>query len=988
MLVARHAHPLDRPLAARYAMTHASMPLRQPRALVGRDREMETLGQHLTEMQAGHGSIVLIGGEAGIGKTTLVESFTRRSDVLTLTGHCYDLAATPPFGPWVELIESYPNNTGLPDLPNELVFDRDLAGISSRTALFQRLRAFIVQVSAARPLMLVLEDLHWADDASLDLLRYVARSIAGHRILLIATYRDDEITRRHPLFQSVPLLVRESGANRLPVARLGQRDLEQLTTGRYTLVPTDRDRLVAFLLRMTDGNPLYATEMLRSLEEEGRLHPDRDGWRLIDLDRTQIPSLVDQVIGARLTRLNDETQRLLDIAAVIGEDVPLDLWSTVSEADDADLASAIEDAVAAGLLVHTDGGHGVRFTHAIIREAVYQRQILLRHRPWHQRVASALIVSPQSDPDVVVHHLERANDPRLVDWLIRSGERAQHRFVWPVAGKQFDRAQEILANDPDRTGERGWLLFRIALLVRNADSPTSVARLEEAERIAVELDDRLLAQLARAHKGLVLCYGRDVRQGLTDLEAGTLALERLDEPDADRLREVTASWEFILGVQGRATLAQWLAIVGRFKQARTILEDWDETEREASADAHRAAGIIAANLGEPDLARRRFRRSRSVYEARGDRFQAGDDAFHELLDVQIPYAADQVEERRQLVRLAQALWTDPIEQAQSAWVRDSVEAVEAFLSGEWSRAAGLFSRQRDHAWFVNSQFIGWWLTLVRLRGESVNAWPVIDSALPDGPATEPGARGYAVLTSVYLVAAELALDASDLPRSHAWLEAHDQLLAWSGAVRGRAENHLVWARYYRMAGNPSAAQEHSRQALTHASDPRQPLALIAAERMLGTLACDEGHRADANLHLSAALRLADTCAAPFERALTLLELAELRMMSGDGDEARRLLVAARSICEPLGAVPTLKRLDGLEVEFAQRRHTNDLPAGLSQREAEVLRLVAQGLTDAEVAERLFIARRTVNTHLTAIYTKLGVNSRVAATRFAIEHDLA
>lgn len=976
-------------------MTHASkqprLPNRQSSMLVGRDRELDILDRRLAEMLAGHGNLVLVGGEAGIGKTTLVASFANvasKDDALVLTGQCYDLAATPPFGPWVEMIGSYPHRDGPAGPAPERVFDRELTGITSQAALFRRVLAFIVAACEAQPLVLVLEDLHWADDASLDLLRYVARGINDQRILLIATYRNDEITRRHPLFQILPVLVREADAERLQVKRFVHDDLEQLVDVRYDLADADRSALVAFLQRMSEGNPLYATELLRSLEEDQRLQREGDHWKLASLDRTQIPSLVQQVIETRLARLDHETQRLLEVAAVIGQDVPLNLWSAVSEASDADLADAIEHAVAAGLLIENDGGMSLRFTHALIREAIHERQMLLRRRPWHQRVAGALIATQHADPDAIVYHLEQANDPRLVDWLIRSGERAQQRLAWPMAARQFDRAQSLLSNDPERSAERAWLLFRIAVLVRNADQSRSLAHLDEAEQIAVTLGDPVLAHLARAHKGLVLCYGRDLRQGLIDLEAGVLALEGLDEDNRWRLRSVTADLEVILGVQGRATLAQWLANAGRFQQARVLLRDWSDAERDASADAHRAAGVIASNLGEPELARRWFRRSRAVYEARNDRTQAGDDTYHELLDFQLPYAADQLEDRRQLSRTLLGFWTNSADDAQSKWARQSIEAIECVISGEWSRAIELFGQQGEHSNFLISPFLHWRLQLARHRGETGNAWETIRRALPNGSATEPGEREHAVLASMYRVAVELALDAPDLPLSRAWLEAYDRLLAWSGAIRGRAENHLAWARYHHLAGDAASARAHAEAALDRASHPHQPLALIAANRFLGVLASDDGRTADAERHLSDALRLADACAAPFERALTLLAQAELRAVTGDVDDARRLLEATCAICEPLHAQPTLARVARLEEQLAQRQQAGDLPAGLSQREAEVLRLVATGLTDAEVAERLFIARRTVNTHLTAIYTKLGVNSRVAATRFAVEHGLA
>jgi DNA-binding CsgD family transcriptional regulator len=206
-------------------------------------------------------------------------------------------------------------------------------------------------------------------------------------------------------------------------------------------------------------------------------------------------------------------------------------------------------------------------------------------------------------------------------------------------------------------------------------------------------------------------------------------------------------------------------------------------------------------------------------------------------------------------------------------------------------------------------------------------------------------------------------------------------------VRRQADAHLLRARYHHARGNADTARQHSVQALNLASDPAQPLALLAAHRFAGQLDIESGSYTDAEQHLQQALALADACAAPFERALTLLTLAELRATTGSIDAAQALVDQTRDVCSPLGARPTLARAETLVARFAGVASQPGDAAGLTAREADVLRLVAEGLTDAEIAERLFIARRTVNTHLTSIYTKLNVSSRAAATRFAVEHGL-
>jgi DNA-binding CsgD family transcriptional regulator len=254
--------------------------------------------------------------------------------------------------------------------------------------------------------------------------------------------------------------------------------------------------------------------------------------------------------------------------------------------------------------------------------------------------------------------------------------------------------------------------------------------------------------------------------------------------------------------------------------------------------------------------------------------------------------------------------------------------------------------------------------------------------LPAGPESAPGS---AVLHDTLLLqrlSAAMALDAGELELARRWLEANDRWLAWSGSVLGRAENEIAWARLSVAASDPGTAWERVERAIGLTSEPDQPLARMDALRMRGVLAGGRGNVIAAGADLRAALDLADACAAPFERARTLVELARLDV---DGS-ARDLLGEARAICIGLHADPLLTRIASLAVG-APGEEDAARSGDLTTRELEVLRLAAEGLTDAEIGERLFISPRTASQHLRSIYGKLGIRSRSAATRYAIEHEL-
>lgn len=280
--------------------------------------------------------------------------------------------------------------------------------------------------------------------------------------------------------------------------------------------------------------------------------------------------------------------------------------------------------------------------------------------------------------------------------------------------------------------------------------------------------------------------------------------------------------------------------------------------------------------------------------------------------------------------------------------------------------------------------------LARAQGDPDLARAMLHEALPEGADTAPGeSPAFMHVPALHRLAVELALDAGDLPGARAWLDAHDRWLAWAGAILGQAEGQLGWAAYHRAAGESPLARRYAERALAHAIAPRQPLALLAAHRLLGELDTMVGCLADAAAHLDAALALADACAAPYERALTLLAIAELRAAERRPDEAAATLDRARAILEPLEARPALGRAAALAADFAaEPAAPAPFPGRLSRREAEVLRLLAAGQSNGQIAQALFLSPRTVQRHVANVYLKIGAHCRADAVAYALRHALA
>jgi DNA-binding CsgD family transcriptional regulator len=903
-----------------------------------------------------------------------------------LVGNCYDRTETPPYGPWVELLEQY---GALRDRSptRHTIATLGLTHGSSRAALFGEMRGFFVEIARERPLVILLDDVHWADAASFDLLRLVARQLASVPFLLLITYRNDEVTREHPLYRLVPMLVREALAVRIDLSTLGHDDVCALIDHAYRLPAADTSRLAAHLQERAEGNPFFVGELLRSLEGTVLLPTAAGAWKLGALERTRLPVLLRQVIDARLARLGAEAEALLAVAAIIGQVVPLALWATVSKATEETLLSFVERAVAANIMDASADGLAVRFTHALIREALYDGVLPPRRRVWHGQIGEALLAQDEApDPDAVAYHLNQAGDRRAVVWLTRAGERAQRAFAWRTAALRFGTALSLLECDDASLNERGWLRFRLALMRRFEDPGAGVVDLEEAERLGWASDDRALVAFARFHQGMLHCQGDDFRRGIGAEEAGIAMLDALSPADRARLAALETTTDPLDAQNGRGELTLALAETGRLERARTLGEHIiglpPEQTRGSRGDAYYGLGFAYAALGQPDAARRAFSRAREIFGADDYRSMVTASLFDELMAVILPYWIDQPQERQRVeTELSESFAAlDGVVDQRSA---RSARVVSSVLDGVWAEAF-----EQSSVRFMRRAIPALLAPLARHQGNAALAWSLVREGLPAGPETAPeDSAGYTLPLRTLAVA--LALDADDWDAARRWLASLDHWLDWSGSVLGQADAHLCWAAYHRAIGEHAQASARALKALAAAGAPRQPLTLLAAHRLLGELDLAAGRPIGAEAQLAAALALADACGARHERALTLLTLAEVLRVRGDVSAARAHLDTVRTLCRPMEAAVTLAQADALEARLQTRSTAppEHLPAGLTLREAEVLRLLATGLANAEIARRLSLSPRTVNAHLTTIYGKLDVTSRGAAIRFALDHDL-
>ena len=342
--------------------------------LAGREEEMADLRRLLDQALGGRGGMALIGGEPGLGKTRLAEEILEEASgrgFLALTGRCYEMEGAPPYMPLVEILqtaakvvppevfrEALGDAAGevarlLPELGRlfaDIPVPVDMPPEQARRYLLNSLRDFFDRTSRRRPLILLLDDLHWADESTLLLLQHTAERLDEMPAVIIGTYRDVELDVGRPLAKTLDWLLRHRLAHRVALRRLGEAGIRDMLGGMAGQAPPDA--LVKVIYSETEGNPFFVEEVFRHLSEEGRLLNDEGGFRAdLVIDELDVPEGVRLVIGRRLQRLEEDTRKVLSAAAVLGRSFEYELVRAMDGLSDDQVLDAVEEAERARLIV-------------------------------------------------------------------------------------------------------------------------------------------------------------------------------------------------------------------------------------------------------------------------------------------------------------------------------------------------------------------------------------------------------------------------------------------------------------------------------------------------------------------------------------------------------------------------------------------------------------------------------------------------------------
>lgn len=425
---------------------------------VGRSRALDLLLGEMHRAEAGVGSLALVGGETGVGKTRLAEEFARRVQghgTTVLWGAAYQQEGSFPYGPFIEAVEGHLSRLpaarrlalreAYPDLCPLLPSLKRTPGASSgghgeRGRLFQAIADLLREL--APTLLLVLDDLHWADDQGLQLLAYLARLAPRNRWLLVGTYREEDVEPGSSFQQFIATAVRRQWGARIYLMRLSRRECDQLIRAcfREPIGPEAADQLYA----LSQGNPLFLREAADSLRDQGAILLTNGQWELSGRP-AGVPTVVRELVAARVDRLGEPVRRVLGLSAVVGTDFSFRMLRDAAEvtgvADDRGLLDALDIALAACVIEERDGGYA--FRHPLYREALYARLSQVRRQYLHAGVALSMERAHPEDVEGLAHHYAQSDqDAKAAFYLERAGDRAREVYANGAAIAHYAAARE------------------------------------------------------------------------------------------------------------------------------------------------------------------------------------------------------------------------------------------------------------------------------------------------------------------------------------------------------------------------------------------------------------------------------------------------------------------------------------------------------------------------------------------------------------------
>ncbi len=954
-------------------------------SFVGRATELDRMRTLLADAAAGRPVVMLVSGDAGIGKTRLISELAADAaerGFAVLSGRCAELADTIPYlpladavrgaarGPLAEAVASRPVLARL--LPDQVLTTPtlDLPGVAQQQ-LFGAVLGLLTELATVSPVLLVLEDLHWADRSTRDLVTFLSRVLRSERVALVLSYRTDDVHRAHPLRPVVAELQRLPTVTAITVGPLDPtimaQHLTQLAGGRLDAAAIDT------LIRRAEGNAYYAEELLAASSSGHKL-----------------PAGLADLLVARLAGLSAAAQQVLRAAAVTGRRIDDNLVMDASGLSTSEYEEAVREAVARQLLV-PDGEAGLAFRHALLREAIYNDLLPQQRTRLHARLAELLAERPVEGTaaELAVHCLASHDIPGAFAASVQAGLEAWRLAAPADAHRHFDQALSLWdrVSDPERLSgqSRARLAYRSALCA--ADAGQLDAAVSRLRRLMIELrqdadaDPRLLTRVMERLSFFLL----DIDADAEALAVGSASVDVLPpEPaTAERAAALATHARTLLNVadpsaaaRAREADAAAAAASAPWLQADALATLSAVSERAGRPDEAEALAMKALDLvGGTDMPGVDLRVRNFLARLRLESGDLAGAAAAAHVGVEraaraglslAPYGLD-LRYLHYLTHVADGSWDHAQDLADTFPVRVT-NVAEARLSAmalfiDVARGSGRVAERR--AWLE----------------------PYLESDLM----TRYIATGLVAEDAYWVgdLAAAVTAAQATIEAATTWAAGTDtpQLIRPAAIGIGALADQ---ARLARAAGQPAdglvAVAETLAAAARRGASRRRKAGLGVDGR--GWLA-----RAEAELRRAAGdndpeywRAVTDTFGPDFryEAARSRWRLAEALAEAGHRDEAQREWQLAAAVADDLGATRLRAALAdlGRRARLGLDGHRGAPLGGLTARELDVLRLVATGRSNREIAAELFISDKTVSVHVSSILGKLGAASRTEAAAIA------